>query len=95
MDARSDLNFVIRAKTAFQSPGLMEYFSSGGGSISATSSETVDNSSMVGSEETMAGVNRDNISSKIGEIGESFTTGLEAITVKVGATNLSSWIKIG
>ena len=49
---------------------------------------------MVGSEATKAGVNRAHISSKIGEIGESFPVGLEVITVKVGSTSVYSWNKI-
>ena len=69
MAAQSVLRFVIRAKTAFQYPGLMEDFSSGGGSVSASSSETMDNSSMLGSETTTAGADRANDSSKIGERG--------------------------
>ena len=43
-----------------------EVFSAGGGSVSASSSEAVDNSSMVGSETTTAGVDRVKVSSKIG-----------------------------
>ena len=67
----------------------MEYFSEGGGPVSASSSKTIEKSSMVGSEVTMAGVNRATISSKIGERGESFPVGSEAITVEVGVTSVS------
>ena len=94
MAARSDSISMIQAKTAFQYPGLMEDFSVGGGSVSSPSSKTVDNSSMVGSEATTAGVDRENVSSKIGERGERFTVGLEEITVNVGETSVSYWIKI-
>ena len=67
MDARSESNFLIRDKTAFQSTGLMEDFTAGGGSVSASNSEIVDNSTMVVSEATTTGVDRANVSSKIGE----------------------------
>ena len=63
--------------------------------MSATSSKTVDNSYMVGSEATTAGVNIVDVYSKIGERGESFAVGSEEITVKVGATSASYGIKIG
>ena len=43
----------------------------------------------------MAGVDRATNSSKIGERGEIFPMGSEAITVKVGVTIIFSWIKIG
>ena len=88
MDAQSDSIFVIRAKTAFKSPGLMEDFPAGGGggSVYTYSSETLDNSSMLGSEATTTGVDRANVSYKIGEIEEIFPVGLEVITVEVVAT---------
>ena len=73
----------------------MEDLSAGEGSVSASSSKTVENHSMVGSEATMDGVERATIISKIGEIGERFHVGLEAIIVNVGVTSVSSWIKIG
>ena len=60
-----------------------------------SSSKTVDNSSVVGSEATTAGVDRATVYSKIGERGERFPVGSEAITVKVVATSVSSRIKIG
>ena len=69
MDEQSDSRFVTRAKIVFQFPGLMDSFSAGGGSVSASSSETMDNSSMLGSETTTAGADRANDSSKIGERG--------------------------
>ena len=49
---------------------------------------------MVGSETTADGFDRANVYSKIVERGEIFPVGLEAITVEVGATRVSSWIKI-
>ena len=76
MAARSDSCFVVWSRTNFQYPGLMDYFSAGVSSVSASSSKTVDHSYMVGSEATMSGVDRANVSSKIGEIGESFPVGL-------------------
>ena len=95
MAAQSDSSFVIMAKTAFQYPGLLEVFQQGGGSVSATSSKIVDNSYMVGSEATTAGVNIVDVYSKIDEREESFAMGSEAITAKVGATSVSYGIKIG
>ena len=95
MDTRSDSSFDIWSNTTIQSPGLMEDLSAGEGSVSASSSETVENHSMVGSEATMDGVERETIISKIGERGESFHVGLEAIIVNVGVTRVSSWIKTG
>ena len=95
MAGQSDSSFVVRAKTVFQSPGMMEDFPARGGSVSASNSKTVDNSSMVGSEAITAAVNKSNVSSKIGERGEIFTVRLEAITVEVGTTSISTGIKIG
>ena len=95
MAAQSDSSFDLQSKTTFQSPGLMENFSTRRGLVSASSSKTVKDSSMVGSEATIDGVDRANVSSKIGEIGEIFPVGSEAITVEVGVTSVSSWIKTG
>ena len=50
---------------------------------------------MVGSEGTTDGVDRADVSSKTDERGESFPVRLEAITVEVGTTSVSSVIKIG
>ena len=63
MAAQSNSSFVIWANSTFQYPGLMEDFSAGGGSVSDSSSKTVDNSFMVGSEATTAAVDRANVSS--------------------------------
>ena len=57
--------------------------------------KTVDNYSMVCTEATTAGVDRVNVSSKIGERVEKSPIGYKSITVEVGATRVSSWIKIG
>ena len=40
-------------------------------------------------------VDRETVSSKIGERGESFPMGLEAITIEVGLKGVFSWIEIG
>ena len=94
MDARFESNFLIRDKTAFQSTGLMEDFTAGGGSVSASNSKIVDNSTMGVSEATTTGVDRANVSSKIGERVEIFPVRSEAITVEVSTTRTSSGIKI-
>ena len=70
----------------------MEDFPAEGGSVSTSSSKTVENYYMVGSEATTAGVYRANVFSKIVESRENFHMGLEAIIVKVGATSVSSWV---
>ena len=88
MAAQYDSRLVIRSKTAFQYPGLMEYFQ-WGGSVSAPSSETVDSSSVVGSKPTTAGFSRADVSSKIGERGDKIPVGSKSITVKVGAMSVS------
>ena len=62
--------------------------------MSDSSSKTVENYSMVGSEATMVGVTRATISSKIVERGEIFMVVLEAITFEVGVVIVSSWNKI-
>ena len=75
MAVRFNSIFAIQANNAFQYPGLMEDFSAGGVSVSASIYKTIDNLSMVGSEATTAGVDIKNVSSKIGERGESFPVG--------------------
>ena len=57
--------------------------------VSTSISEIVEKNSMVGSETTMAGVDRATISSKIVERGEIFHVGSEVITVEAGVTSVS------